>query len=223
MRQEIKTPLACRYCPEDLQSPDYLKVHPMGQVPAMSYGDIHMWESGAIVEFLLGVLPSGTLRQPLPGTKEQAKWLQAGSSVTLSYALPMPLQQSHLRWRAETVHSELISLCVQFFHFTESLMTPVQDLITHTSDRADVIPQIVEEARPRLGELCSTSSSSPLQSNFVDQRTAVISPSVSVHPCLQLSAWLILMASSRTTSISWENTSVQPTSCWCTLLPPLRP
>ena len=56
----------------------------MGQLPALSYGDIHMWESGAIVEFLLGVLPSEPLRQPSSGTKEQARWLQAGSSVTLS-------------------------------------------------------------------------------------------------------------------------------------------
>ena len=72
----------------------------MGQLPAMSYGDIHMWESGAIVEFLLGVLPAGALRQPPSGTQEQARWLQAGSSVILNKAQPVPLQQSPIRLRA---------------------------------------------------------------------------------------------------------------------------
>ena len=46
-------------------------------------------------------------------------------------------------------------------------MTPVHDIVSHTHDRADAIPQVAEEARPRLGELCSNSPSLLLQ-GFVE-------------------------------------------------------
>ena len=34
-------------------------------------------------------------------------------------------------------------------------MSLVQDIISHTNDRADAIPQVAEKARPRLGELAT--------------------------------------------------------------------
>ena len=36
-----------------MRSPEYLKVHPMGRVPTLEDGDVRIFESGAIVQYLL--------------------------------------------------------------------------------------------------------------------------------------------------------------------------
>ncbi|GHG81152.1 glutathione S-transferase family protein [Pseudodonghicola xiamenensis] len=59
----------------DMRSPDYRKIHPMGRVPALEDGDITLFESGAIVQWVLAVHGNGRL-QPTVGTKEFAQYLQ---------------------------------------------------------------------------------------------------------------------------------------------------
>lgn len=60
---------------ESMKKPDYLKVHPLGAVPAIQDGDVTMFESGAIVEYLLERYGKGRLA-PAPGTPARAKYLQ---------------------------------------------------------------------------------------------------------------------------------------------------
>ncbi len=45
-----------------MRAPDYLKVHPMGRVPALEDGDVTVFESGAIVEYVLARHAEGRLR-----------------------------------------------------------------------------------------------------------------------------------------------------------------
>ena len=45
-----------------MRSPDYLKVHPMGRVPALEDGDVTIFESGAIVEYVLSRHGGGRMR-----------------------------------------------------------------------------------------------------------------------------------------------------------------
>lgn len=45
-----------------MRAPDYLKVHPMGRVPALQDGDVTIFESGAIVEYVLARHAPGRLR-----------------------------------------------------------------------------------------------------------------------------------------------------------------
>ncbi len=44
-----------------MRSPDYLKIHPMGRVPALEDGDVKLFESGAIVEYILAKYGEGRL------------------------------------------------------------------------------------------------------------------------------------------------------------------
>ncbi len=60
---------------EALQSPEYLAVHPLGQLPAIEDGDVTMFESGAIVEYLLEQYGQGKLA-PAPRSRERAEYLQ---------------------------------------------------------------------------------------------------------------------------------------------------
>lgn len=60
---------------ESLRSPDYLKVNPIGKIPAIEDGDVTIFESGAIVEWLLEKYGNGRLA-PAPGTAARATYLQ---------------------------------------------------------------------------------------------------------------------------------------------------
>jgi glutathione S-transferase len=61
--------------PATLKSPEYLKLHPLGQIPVMQEDGVTIFESGAIVEYLLEKYGQGRLA-PLPGTPQRAEYLQ---------------------------------------------------------------------------------------------------------------------------------------------------
>ncbi len=58
-----------------LRSPEYLSIHPLGRVPALVDGDVTVFESGAICQYLCETYDDGTLGRA-PGHKERAEWLQ---------------------------------------------------------------------------------------------------------------------------------------------------
>jgi glutathione S-transferase len=57
------------------QTPEYLKIHPLGQLPAIRDGAISMFESGAILQYLLEK-HGETRLAPAAGTVERAEYLQ---------------------------------------------------------------------------------------------------------------------------------------------------
>jgi glutathione S-transferase len=59
----------------ELQNPAYLALQPLGQLPAIEDGDVRMFESGAILGYLLEKYGQGRLA-PAPGTRERAEYLQ---------------------------------------------------------------------------------------------------------------------------------------------------
>jgi len=60
---------------ENLRSPEYIKLHPLGLVPVMEDGPVRIFESGAILEWLLEKYGEGRLA-PKPATPERALYLQ---------------------------------------------------------------------------------------------------------------------------------------------------
>ncbi len=50
----------------DMRSPDYLKINPLGRVPVLEVGDAILFESGAIIQYLLHKYPEHHL---IPDTK----------------------------------------------------------------------------------------------------------------------------------------------------------
>ena len=57
------------------KTPEFETVHPLGRLPAMTDGDVHMFESGAMLQYLLEKYGEGRLH-PLPGTPASAEYLQ---------------------------------------------------------------------------------------------------------------------------------------------------
>lgn len=60
---------------DKLQSEEYRKINPLGRVPAIDDDGAVMFESGAIVQWILEKYGEGRL-QPKPGTPERAGFLQ---------------------------------------------------------------------------------------------------------------------------------------------------
>jgi len=58
-----------------MRAPDYLRVHPMGRVPALVDGDTTIVESGAIVEYVLAKYGNGRLVPAVP-SPDFARYLQ---------------------------------------------------------------------------------------------------------------------------------------------------
>ncbi|TDE34545.1 glutathione S-transferase family protein [Antarcticimicrobium sediminis] len=59
----------------EMRAPEYRKIHPMGRVPVLEDGEIRLFESGAIVQYILALYGNGRL-QPDVGTQEFAAYLQ---------------------------------------------------------------------------------------------------------------------------------------------------
>jgi glutathione S-transferase len=67
---------AIAFTPDALQSPDYLKLHPLGQIPVIQEHGMTMFESGAILEYLLEKHDQQNKLAPAPGTPERPEYLQ---------------------------------------------------------------------------------------------------------------------------------------------------
>jgi glutathione S-transferase len=89
---------------ETLQSDAHLKVHPLGKVPAIQDGDLTMFESGAIVEYLIERYANGRLAPPpaAPARAQYLQWLHFGEATCLP-PLSDLVQHSFLRPEAERI------------------------------------------------------------------------------------------------------------------------
>ncbi|MCB1693032.1 MAG: glutathione S-transferase [Pseudomonadales bacterium] len=59
------------FTPEFLASPEWRAISPAGKLPLLQDGDLTMFESGAMMEYILDACGGGRLR-PAPGTHESA-------------------------------------------------------------------------------------------------------------------------------------------------------
>jgi glutathione S-transferase len=76
------------FTPEVLKDPDYLKLHPLGQIPVIQDGALTLFESGAILEYLLETYGDGRLA-PAPRSPSRASYLQWFHYGEASLARPM--------------------------------------------------------------------------------------------------------------------------------------
>jgi glutathione S-transferase len=63
------------FTPASLKDPEYLKVNPLGKIPSIQDGDLTMFESGAILEYILEKYGKGRLA-PAAGAPARGPFLQ---------------------------------------------------------------------------------------------------------------------------------------------------
>lgn len=89
------------FSPAYRHSPAYRALNPVGKVPAIADGDFTMFESGAIVEYLLERYGQGRLR-PAPGTHDSARYLQWSWFAEATFARPLGDIAQHTVVRPES-------------------------------------------------------------------------------------------------------------------------
>lgn len=76
------------FSPEYRATPEWRALSPTGKVPVLSEGDFSMFESGAMVEYILERFGAGRLRPPL-GTPDSAHYLQWSWFAEATLARPL--------------------------------------------------------------------------------------------------------------------------------------
>lgn len=77
-------------------TPEWRRLNPVGKVPAMTDGDFAMFESGAMLQYLLDRYGQGRL-QPAPGTEAHGLYLQWSWFAEATYARPIGEIVNHRR------------------------------------------------------------------------------------------------------------------------------
>jgi glutathione S-transferase len=85
--------LETRSFPE-LKRPEHLALHPLGKVPALTDGELVLFESGAILQHLLERYGEGRL-EPKPGTNERALFWQWFHYAEATVTPPLGLMVWH--------------------------------------------------------------------------------------------------------------------------------
>jgi glutathione S-transferase len=83
------------FSPAALRSPEHLRRHPLGQLPVARVGEVSLFESGAIVQYLLELHGQGRL-EPAIGTPERARYLQwfhFGEASLAAFVSPIARQR----------------------------------------------------------------------------------------------------------------------------------
>lgn len=88
------------FTPDALKSPSYLKVHPLGKVPSFQDGDLTMFESGAILEYILEKYGKGRLA-PAPGSALRGRFLQWVHFAEATAMPPLVLIIAHTMLKPE--------------------------------------------------------------------------------------------------------------------------
>lgn len=89
--QELDLPHEVRtidFSPAYRATAQWRRLNPVGKVPVMSDGDLTMFESGAMVQYLLDRYGDGRL-QPTAGSAEHALYLQWSWFAEATYARPL--------------------------------------------------------------------------------------------------------------------------------------
>jgi glutathione S-transferase len=84
------------FSPEYRASAEWRRLNPVGKVPAMTDGDLILFESGAMVEYILDRYGEGRLR-PRPGSAAHAHYLQWSWFAEATFARPLGEMVNHRR------------------------------------------------------------------------------------------------------------------------------
>ena len=108
--EELGTPyqiIPVDMSPAYRRSPEWRKLNPVGKVPVMSDGELVMFESGAMVQYVLDRYGDGRL-QPRPGTAEHAIYLQWSWFAEATFSRPLGEIVNHKREFADSQSQPVI-------------------------------------------------------------------------------------------------------------------
>ncbi len=94
---ELKT---LDFTPENLKSSEYLQLNPLGKVPAIRDGEMSLFESGAILEYLIEKYGQGRLAPPV-GSPARGAYLQWVHFAEATATPPLSEMAQHMLFKPE--------------------------------------------------------------------------------------------------------------------------
>jgi glutathione S-transferase len=95
------------FSPAYRATPEWRKISPVGKLPVMTDGALTMYESGAMVQYVLDKYGDNRL-QPARGTAEHATYLQWSWFAEATFARPLGEIVNHKRMFAKNPSQEII-------------------------------------------------------------------------------------------------------------------
>lgn len=134
-------------------SPEWRKMNPVGKVPVMRDGELAMFESGAMVQYILDRYAKRRL-QPTPGTNEHALYLQWSWFAEATFARPLGEIVNHRREFANAevpaVVAEMQSRVRSCAQAVDRALTDKTFLLGDEFSAADIMTGYVLRSYPRL-------------------------------------------------------------------------
>jgi glutathione S-transferase len=140
---ELNLPVAIEpidFSPEFRNSPAWRSISPAGKVPAMTDGDMTMFESGAMVDYILERFGHGRLRPP-PGTAESAihhQWCWF-SEATLARPLGLHRLLTSKAQGIDAVVAEAEQKARDCLHVVDQAVSDRDYLLGSQFDAADIM------------------------------------------------------------------------------------
>ncbi len=94
---ELKT---LDFTPENLKSSEYLQLNPLGKVPAIRDGEMSLFESGAILQYLIEKYGQGRLAPPV-GSPARGAYLQWVHFAEATATPPLSEMAQHMLFKPE--------------------------------------------------------------------------------------------------------------------------
>lgn len=94
------------FSPEYRASAEWRRLNPVGKVPVLKDGDLTIFESGAMVQYILDRYGAGRL-QPAAGTQQHAEYLQWSWFAESTFARPLGEIVNHRRALAAEDQSDV--------------------------------------------------------------------------------------------------------------------
>ncbi len=142
------------FSPAYRNSPEWRAISPAGKVPVLSDGDVTMFESGAMVEFILDRYGDGRLR-PESGTAESALYLQWSwfAEATLSRPLGLHRIMTSAKEGGEALSAEGVQKTQSALKAVEQGLADRDFLLTSGFTAADIMTGYSLELLANLGVL----------------------------------------------------------------------
>lgn len=167
---------------DELKSPEYLAIHPLGKVPAIEDDGFVLWETSAILQYLVARYSDGALMPPAdtPQGARQLQWMAFGENpltVTMGeiaandFALPEERRVPALVERGRELAPALVRI-------VERALDPGPYVLGESFTAADIMLSFglniaqylgfVDDATPRTRDYCARLMARPAYQRAVE-------------------------------------------------------
>jgi len=158
--EELGTPYEMKSYQRNAQTrlapPELQQVHPLGKSPVITDGDVHIAESGAIVDYIIRRYGKGVM-MPAPGSPDYevyAEWLHYSEGSAM-LPLMLNLYVSRLKEAGAPLHPRIESEIANHLGYIEGALGAREFFVGPSLSGADIQMSFVAEVAKSFGKLAA--------------------------------------------------------------------